>query len=273
MIISPIFEPLRVHGGALVDAVLEKARPDLEAFQRLLDAREPPVRVAGGERLRVVPQGRRPSGFEDKYEARIYLKGELQVRPESAHDAFNLLVWLAFPRAKAALNARHFTALRAQSAAGATNRGPAQDALTLLDEGGVVVVSSDPALLALLRNWRWKELFWTNRARLSTHMQFLLFGHAVYEKALQPFLGITSRGILLEVEPALLSAPLPDRLDEIDGRLAAHIGDAGRVLATRELDVVPILGVPGWHPANEESSFYDNTDYFRSVRRTKKLGS
>jgi len=314
---SPIFEPLRVHGGTLFDAVLDKARPDLGDFQRLIDARDPPVRVAGGARLRVVPQGRRPAAFEDKYEARIHLKGELQVRPDSAHDAFNLLVWLAFPRAKAALNARHFAALREQSATGAANRGPAQDALTLLDEGGVVVASSDPGLLGLLRDWRWKDLFWRNRARLATHMQFLLFGHAVYEKALQPFLGraeawsrgpvlrgcdgegvhestvlpgalqstpgphlpqqrqallrrpsTTSRGILLEVEPALLSAPLHDRLTEIDARLAAHIGDPARVLATRELDVVPILGVPGWHPANEESGFYDNTDYFRPARRS-----
>lgn len=277
MIHSPIFEPLRVHGGALFDAVLDsvpnQARADLDGFQRLLDAREPPVRVASGERLRVVPQGSRPSTFEDKYEARIYLKGELQLRPENAHDLFNLLVWLAFPRAKAALNARHFAALRARSASGAANRGPEQDALTLLDEGGVVVVSSDPGLLALLREWRWKDLFWTNRARLATHMQFVLFGHAVYEKAMQPFLGITSRGILLEVEPALLSAPLRDRLAEIDARLAAHIGDPGRVLVTRELDVVPILGVPGWHAGNGEASFYDNTDYFRSARRPKKRGS
>ena len=266
---SPIFDPLRVHGGALFDAVLGNEQTNLEDFQRLLDTREPSVRVASGERLRVVPQGRRPAAFEDKYEARTYLKGELQVRPESAHDAFNLLVWLAFPRAKAALNARHFTALREQNAVGAANRGPAQDALTLLDEGGVVVASSDPALLALLRNWRWKELFWTNRARLATHMQFLLFGHAVYEKALHPFLGITSRGILLDVDPALLSAPMPDRLAEVDARLASHIGDPARVLATRELDVVPILGVPGWHPANEGSAFYDNTDYFRPARRNE----
>ena len=262
---SPIFEPLRVHGGAGFDGT----RPDLDGFQRLLDAREIPVQVASGERLRVVPQGRRPADFEDRYEARIYLKGELQVRPDSAHDLFNVLVWLAFPRAKAALNARHFAALRERDAAGAANRGPAQDALTLLDESGVLVASSDPEMLELLREWRWKDLFWENRSRIGTRMQFLLFGHAVYEKALQPFVGIVSRGILLEVEPALLSASPRERLAELDARLAAHIGDPVRVLATRELDVVPILGVPGWHAGNQESSFYDNTDYFRPARRNE----
>ena len=266
---SPIFEPLRVHGGAVFDT----AWPGLDDFQRLLDARDPPVRVASGRPLAIVRQSPKPLVFEDKYEARIYLRGELQVRRDHWHDYFNLLVWLAFPRSKAALNARHFAALKAQAAAGAPNRGPAQDALTLFDEGGVVVASSDEGLLDLLRDWRWKELFWAGRARLAARMQFMLFGHAVYEKALQPFLGITSRGILLKVEADLLAAPLRERLAEIDARLSAHLSDPERLQATRELAVVPILGVPGWHADNEEESFYDNTDYFRPARRTEKRDS
>jgi hypothetical protein len=309
---SPIFEPLRVHGGAVFDT----AWPGLDGFQRLLDARDPPVRVASGRPLAIVRQSPKPLVFEDKYEARIYLRGELQVRRDHWHDYFNLLVWLAFPRSKAALNARHFAALKAQAAAGAPNRGPAQDALTLFDEGGVVVASSDEALLDLLREWRWKELFWEGRSRLAARMQFMLFGHAVYEKALQPFLGrvealsrgpvirgcdgggaheptgsldalqptpgshlppqrqallrrpsATSRGILLKVEAELLAAPLRERLAEIDARLAAHLSDPERLNATRELAVVPILGVPGWHPGNASEGFYDDKDYFRPGRR------
>ena len=262
---SPIFDPLRVHGGTILDL----ASPTLDDFQRLLDARNPPIRVASGQPLTIVRQAPRPLVFEDKYEARIYLRGELQVRRDNWHDYFNALVWLAFPRSKAALNARHFAALKEQAAAGTANRGPAQDALTLLDEGGVVVASCDRDLLGLLRDWRWKALFWESRARLAERMRFLLFGHAVYEKALQPFLGITSRGIVLEVEPDLLSAPPRERLAEIDARLAEHISDPARILATRELAVVPILGVPGWYPGNECAEFYDNTDYFRPARRTE----
>ena len=259
---SPLFDTLRVHG----DAVFGTSRPGLEDFQRLLDAREPPVRVSNGKRLRLVRQGPRPSVLEEKYEARTCLHGELQVRENNLHDTFNVLVWLAFPRAKAALNARHFAALKEQAAAGAANRGPVQDALTLFDEGGIVVASDDEELLASLREWRWKELFWTSRARLAARMQFMLFGHAVYEMALEPFLGNTSRGILLKVDPELLAAPPRERLAEIDARLAAHIADPGRILATRELAVVPILGVPGWHPDNEREKFYDNTDYFKPRR-------
>lgn len=265
----PVFAPLRAHGGAVFD----KASPDFEDFRELLGARVPPVRVASGERLCIVQQGRRPLAFEDKYEARVYLKGELQVRKGHWHDYFNVLVWLAFPRAKAALNARHFAALREGAAAGASNRGPSQDALTLFDEGGVIVVSSDPDLLEMLREWRWKDLFWRNRRRLEGRASFLLFGHALYEKMLKPFTGITGRGVLLEAEPALLAAPLPERLAAIDGMIAAHLSRPNSFSTTRELAVVPVLGVPGWCAENEREAYYDDTGYFRSGRSREKRES
>jgi hypothetical protein len=258
---SPIFETLRAHAGAF--GAVWPARADLE--QRL-ERRDPPVLSASGMPLRLVPQGRRNRAPEEKHEARVYLRGELQLRERSWHDLFNLLVWLAFPKAKAALNRRHYQALEAQRASGRANRGPAQDALTLFDEGGVIVASSDQDLLACLSDWRWKDLFWRNRARLAARMRFHVFGHAIYEKGLRPFLGITGRGIALEVEPDLLVAPLPEQLAVLDRRIAEHLSDERRMTATRELAVVPVLGVPGWHPENGREEFYDDTDYFRPGR-------
>jgi DUF3025 family protein len=259
---SPMFEPLRAQPSAF-----GAAWPRLEDLQRLLDQRNPPSRNTGGMPLRLVPQGRRPVAFEDGYEPRLYLRGELQVREGSWHDLFNLLVWLAFPLAKAALNERHYFALKARRAGGAANRGPVQDALTLFDEGGVIVASSEDELLACLRDWRWKDLFWGHRAQLPAQMRFYLFGHAIYEKALSPFLGITSRGILLKVEHKLLAASLSEQLAVLDAKIAEHLSDERRVAATRELAVVPVLGVPGWHADNHTESFYDNADYFRPARR------
>jgi hypothetical protein len=258
---SPMFEPLRAHAGAFGDDW-----PRHADLQRWLDRRSPPPRNAGGMPLRVVPQGRRSDTLEDGYEPRLYLRGELQVREGNWHDLFNVLVWLAFPLAKAALNQRHYGALRVQRAVGAPNRGPVQDALTLFDEGGVIVASSDEELLACLREWQWKELFWRHRARLVRRMSFTLFGHAIYEKALRPFIGITSRGILLKVEPELFAATQAELLAVLDTRIAGYLADASRVTATRELAVVPVLGVPGWCAGNDMESFYDNTDYFRAAR-------
>jgi hypothetical protein len=259
---SPMFEPLRAAAptrGA--------AWPAPGELQRALDARVPPVRNARGMPLSLVPPGARRGGIGGKYEARVFLEGALQVRPGDWHDYFNVLAWLAFPRAKAALNARHHAELERQRAAGEHNRGPTQDALTLFDEGGAIVAASDDGLLALLREWRWKELFWERRAELAARMRFFVFGHALYEKARRPFLGITSRGILLEVEPGLMTAPLSEQVAEVDARAASWISDPGRLKGTRELAVVPILGVPGWHPHNNRESFYDNADYFRAARR------
>lgn len=264
---SPMFEPLRALGGALATPEW----PSRQALQNLLESGGDPVVTRGGLPVRLVPAGGRMRSFEERYEARIQLRGEMAYRDRNWHDLLNVLVWLTFPRAKAALNARHFEALEAQRAAGAANRGPAQDALTLFDEGGVIVAACDEELLGLLAGWRWKELFWGNRARLQSRMRFLLFGHALYEKALRPFLGVTGRGMLLIVEPELLAGPPGRMLGELDLRLAATLSDSRNLASTRDLAVVPILGVPGWHQDNEREGFYDDPGYFRPgrVRETR----
>jgi hypothetical protein len=257
-----MFEPLRAAGGTFCTPDWP-ARP---ALQRLLDGDGDPVRTASGNPLRLAPAGGRRRSFEERYEARIHLKGEMVFRDRDWHDLLNLLVWLTFPHAKAALNARHFKALAAQRAAGMANRGPAQDALTLFDEGGVIVAACDDELPGLLKAWHWKELFWRNRERLNARMRFVLFGHALYEKALQPFIGVTGRGVVLNVEPGLLARPMGEQAAAFDAKLAAHLSDSRNLTASRGLAVVPILGVPGWHPDNGRESFYDDTDYFRPGR-------
>lgn len=263
---SPVFAPLRVHGAA----VLGKAAPGLEDFRRLLDQREPAVRVASGRALTLVEQGGRPASLDQKYEARLYLEGELQVRRGDWHDYFNVLAWLAYPRAKSALNARHHAALMAQHAAGMPNRGPVQDALTLFDESGVVMIAADGDLLQMVRDFRWQALFLQHRERLMARARFFLFGHALYEKMLRPFRGITGRAILLDAQPALLSAPLRDQLAVVDESVSARLSDPARFASPRELAVLPVLGVPGWYAGNEDGSFYDDTDYFRPGRRVRE---
>lgn len=259
---SPMFEPLRPLGAAL----RSPQWPTLDDLQRLADAREPQLLTRSGAPLRFVEQAGKAAGFEDKYEARIYLKGEVQIRAARWHDLFNALVWLTFPLAKAVLNERHYFALRQHHARGDPDRGPVRDALTLFDEGGLIVVASDDELLAQIREFRWKELFWRNRARVRSEMRFFLFGHALYEKALRPFMGITGRGLLFQVEPDFLSSPTALQMEQIDAMLERHLLDAGALKSTRELAPLPILGVPGWCADNEREQYYDNTDYFRPGR-------
>ena len=265
---SRMFEPLRPHAPAF-----GADWPSLDGWQQAFDARRPPVCNARGERLRPVPPGRRAAALEEKYEARIHRAGELPMRTHSWHDCFNALVWLAFPRAKAALSARHYEALEAQHEAARPNRGPVQDALTLFDEGGVIVAHSDEALARLVRAFRWKDLFWRQRGRLAGSMRFVAFGHALFEKGLRPFRGITGRAILVETGPELVTAPAGALIAALDSIIAGHLSDPGRLLATRELEVLPILGVPGWCADNERETFYDDTGYFRPGRLSRKRES
>ena len=263
---SPMFEPLRAAAGEL-------RLPDWPRCADLnrLIAAGGAVTNSAGRPLQFVEQPLRQAAFEDGFEPRIFLRGEVQFRHRNWHDLCNALVWLTFPRAKAALNARHFHELERQRASGAQNRGAAQDALTLFDEGGVIVVTADPVLGTLLTGHEWKKLFWRQRARIDAHMRFYLFGHALYEKALQPFAGITGRGVLFEMPQEFFALPLARQLDDLDSRLAACIADPARLVATRELAAVPLLGIPGWCGDNERAEYYDNAAYFRPLRGAARL--
>ncbi len=260
---SPMFEPLQTH----VPERLPAQWPGLPVLQGLLEQRVPPVCVASGRPLRLVPQVAKRGRAELRYEERIYRRGELQVRTNNWHDLFNVLVWLAYPRAKAALNARHHAASSERARSDASNRGPVEDALTLFDEGGVIVAATSRELQGLLRAHEWKELFWHRRRAVVAEMRFYLFGHALYEKALRPFAGITGRGLCFDVNEDFLRAPVSMQLAELDERVAAHIAAPEQLAATRDLVHVPILGVPAWCADNEAESYYDNREYFRPHAR------
>jgi hypothetical protein len=129
----------------------------------------------------------------------------------------------------------------------------------------VAVAAADPALVALLTGFQWKELFWQRRAEARVSMRFYLFGHALYEKALEPFVGVTGRAVIVSVERGFMDLSLAQQLTELDLRLARALDDATKFLAPRNLAPIPILGVPGWCEDNALERFYDNTDYFRPV--------
>jgi hypothetical protein len=197
------------------------------------------------------------------YERRIFELGEVVYRRESWHDLFNALVWLTFPRAKAALNARHIQEMEREAPG---KRGRARDALTLFDEGGLIVASTDPGLLQLIREFKWRTLFWERRAEFTQRMRYFAFGHALYEKALAPFVGITASAALLEVDDTFLAADLAAALALADHRVAALLASTERVRTPRDFSPVPVLGVPGWSPWTEDERFYENPAYFRPGR-------
>jgi hypothetical protein len=189
-----------------------------------------------------------------QYEQSIAASGVVPTREDNLHDFLNALVWLRFPKLKSALNLRHCRALEEQ-AEERRQRGRQRDQLTLLDESGMLVVSSKPDLLELLRGKCWVELFWEARSEVARRMRFIVVGHGLLEKCLAPFPGMTAKCLLLHSAET--------RLEVVD-ELAAVAVHGTEVL---QLPPLPVQGVPGWD-TNEYRAYYENTEIFRMPGRT-----
>jgi hypothetical protein len=130
----------------------------------------------------------------------------------------------------------------------------------------MVVAAADPELSLMLSESRWKELFWLRRADAVRSMRFRVFGHALCEKALEPYKGVTAKALILECRPELLEAPLERQLGELDARAADYFAGEAALASTRTLPPLPVLGIPGWEPENEREAYYDDRTQFRPGR-------
>jgi hypothetical protein len=200
------------------------------------------------------------------YERRIADTGEIETRPGSWHDLLNALAWMAFPRTKARLNAQHAAILAAGGEREARRRGPERDALTLFDESGLIVASAAPDLARLVVGHEWKALVWERRAELAAKMEFFAFGHALHEKALDPFPGLVARTVFVPVDERHFALPQEARLERADALAAAHFASRANFASPRAMPPLPVLGVPGWHPGNAREPYYDDAAHFRPRR-------
>lgn len=262
---SPLFMPLQ----PVVAQLNCVSFPGLQEWNTLLSSKYGDITVKNGLPLKFVPQEPGKSGFESQYEPRCYTKGEVQTRVNNWHDCFNALVWLTYPKSKAAINARHFQALNNQSKQidnGSSQRGKVRDMATLFDESGVVIACAEAEFANLVRTFQWKELFWTRRRQLSRVMEIHIFGHGLYEKALQPYTGMTGQGMLIRVEREFFDWPLQNKLANLDQRIADYLENPELCRSTRELHPIPLLGMPGLSTENVNEAYYENTSYFRPGR-------
>ncbi|WP_231879832.1 DUF3025 domain-containing protein [Crenobacter luteus] len=202
---------------------------------------------------------------ERYYEAHIAATGEVPTRSANWHDWFNALSWLAWPRAKAALNARHMRAI----ARGEVKRGPLRDAATLFDECGIIVLACDAAPLDALAGMRWHELFVAGRENWGTRVAAVPFGHALMEQGLNMHIGWCGKALPLTVDADFFALPAAAQREALDARLAELLADDANLATPRALLPLPLLGIPGWWDANRDPAFYDDTGYFRASRRAK----
>jgi hypothetical protein len=172
---------------------------------------------------------------------------------DNLHDFFNGLVWLRLPRAKARLNALQAEEIAARSPG--EGRGPVRDAITVFDENGALLDAPEPLWQALLQR-DWRRLFVDLRP-LWEGSRVLIFGHALLEKAVNPRKDLTAH--VWRAQAPLSSFEAADAWLE-------RAFDA-TTLASKPFTPLPVLGVPGWWPANQNFSFYDDSLVFRPARR------
>jgi hypothetical protein len=235
------------------------------------------------------------------YETHIAQTGGLPTR-DNLHDRFNALVWLHLPRLKALLNAVQAQEI---SRHGHQNnqRGPWRDWATLLDESGVVVLAQqdEQVLRDCWREHDWLGLFWEHRSKWQvcqarhrrqgpdglmvpsvSHAEGPVWsvwpvGHALLEKGQRPYKAITAQAWVLEGRAASLDsesdsdAPAADgfdrwrQLDELASQ-ALSLKQQAEAERPARLWPLPIMGIPGWCPDNQDQTFYQDPQVFRPAR-------
>ena len=200
--------------------------------------------------VQFVPQANLPPGMA--YEQFIFERRQCPTR-DNLHDFFNGLCWHHFPQTKTRLN--QLQAAEIEAAGVQPLRGPVRDALTVLDENAAFLIAP-PALWDALQARDWQRLFVTLRP-LWAQAELLLFGHALLEKLVSPRKPITAH--IYRAQAAI------DSVADMDAAVA-HQLDAGH-LGRKPFLPLPVLGVPGWWPANTEPGFYADTQVFRPPRQ------
>ncbi len=212
--------------------------------------------------LRFVPQAALPEGTA--YEEFIGATGQVPTR-DNLHDFFNGLVWQTFPLIKRQLNALQAAQI-AQAGVG-KSRGPARDAATIFDENAALLLvratSAGRALVDELRGHCWLAALYEKRAMFGPDVQVFLFGHALMEKLVAPRKAITAHTLVIFAGDDVLALPPDARRAWIDAHVAQQLAQKG--LTTSSFTPLPVLGVPGWWPGQDQD-FYLDTSVFRPKR-------
>ena len=199
--------------------------------------------------VRFLPQSALPPGQD--YERYIFNSKQCPTR-DNLHDFFNGLCWIRFPQTKQRLNQLQAAEI---AAAGVTPlRGPVRDALTLFDENAALLSAPQP-LWDALTDRDWHRLFVELRP-LWQDARLVLFGHALLEKLVYARKPITAH--VYRAQAAMNS------IAKLDTWAAGSLSAA--TLVGKPFTPLPVLGVPGWWPDNEDFSFYDDRSVFRPPR-------
>lgn len=237
---APWLAPWRGQGQPLARQLLQDDPSVHQALQTAAPQGAPVV---------FVPQSALPEGTA--YEQYIWDARRVPTR-DNLHDFFNGLVWLRFPHTKRRLNQLQAQAIAADGVQAV--RGPLRDALTVFDENGALLQAPD-ALWDALRARDWQRLFIDLRP-LWGQARLVLFGHALLEKLVFPRKPMVAH--VFHVPAAI------DFIATVDAWLAGQV--EASAWSSKPFTPLPVLGVPGWWPANAAPGFYADAQVFRPLR-------
>lgn len=222
--------------------------------------------------LQFVSQNALPEG--EAYENFIGTTGNIPTR-DNLHDLFNGSIWLTFPKTKALLNYYHMLEIKEQGIG--ASRGRVRDTITIFDENGAILVTAESSIGKALVDFNWQESLvaprdkWDNPKQLNKQAQaaVYIFGHALLEKLLHPRKALCAHSIVINVTQDFFALSLSERIGHLDKRLADYMDAllSQPDVTPRKLSPLPILGVPHYWAENANSSFYDDSQVFRSGRR------
>lgn len=205
-----------------------------------------------------VPQQALPEATA--YEQHIFDTRQVPTR-DNLHDFFNGMMWLHFPKTKRRLNALQGEELARMGGVHAT-RGALRDALTLFDEN-VALLQAPDVLWQALADKRWDDVFGHLRG-LWAESRLVVFGHATLEQLVRPFKGITAH--VYRVPCSVGDGLSTDWMPAWDDWLAQDLTAAKLSARPKPFVHLPVLGVPGWWPANADPGFYADASVFRPLR-------
>ena len=224
--------------------------------------------------LRFVSQDALPEG--EAYESFIATTGNIPTR-DNLHDLFNGSIWLTFPKTKALLNYYHMLEIDQQGIG--SSRGRVRDTITVFDENGAVLVTSEPRIGEALIDFDWQASLVEPRAQWESPKQLdgnaqaavYVFGHALLEKLLQPRKALCAHSIVIYVTQEFFALTLAERICYLDQKVADYMDTllSQSDVTARKLSPLPILGVPYFWAENATPSFYEDSQVFRSGRRKK----
>lgn len=207
------------------------------------------LNAAASAPVRFVPHTELP--VDVPYEKFIFDSKQCPTR-EGLHDFLNAICWLSLPQTKLRLNALQAAEIAATGVQGV--RGAVRDAITLFDENAALLDAPPPLWEALLAK-DWPRLFIALRP-LWAQARLVVFGHAALEKLVSP-----RKQLVVHVYRSQFAM---ESMASLDAQVAATL--TAQRLAAKPFSPLPVLGVPGWWPANADAAFYDDATVFRPAR-------